>query len=91
MGLCGGRSCYASPIRRAARFAEIMWQGRDAPLVRTDSLKEAYLGWLQGMRQGANPNTPKKHIPSSNPTLTWAGCRACGRVRTLKFLKDTYL
>ncbi|KAK9830878.1 hypothetical protein WJX81_001056 [Elliptochloris bilobata] len=44
-------SCFSSPIRRAARFADIMWEGRDAPLVRTDSLKEAYLGWLQGMRQ----------------------------------------
>ncbi len=49
----GRRSCYASPIRRARRFAEIMWEGRDTPLVCTDSLKEAYLGWLQGMKQGA--------------------------------------
>ncbi len=30
-----------------------MWEGRDTPLVCTDSLKEAYLGWLQGMKQGA--------------------------------------
>ena len=46
-------SCYASPIKRAAHFAEIMWEGRETPLVHTDSLKEAYLGWLQGMKQGA--------------------------------------
>ena len=30
-----------------------MWEGRATPLVHTDSLKEAYLGWLQGMKQGA--------------------------------------
>ena len=50
-----GCSCYASPINRAARFAEIMWEGRETPLVHTDSLKEAYLGWLQGMKQGMQP------------------------------------
>lgn len=54
----GGCSCYASPIRRAARFAEIMWEGRETPLVHTDSLKEAYLGWLQGVKQGAQPCRP---------------------------------
>lgn len=61
-----------------------MWQGRDAPLVRTDSLKEAYLGWLQGMRQGANPQTPKRHISSSIPTLTWGG----GRLHTPEPLSE---
>ena len=59
----GGCSCYASPINRAARFAEIMWEGRETPLVHTDSLKEAYLGWLQGMKQGAQPCRPRVRTP----------------------------
>ena len=45
-------SCYTSPIKRAARFAELAWGGRQAPLLELPTLKEAHLGWLQGMRQG---------------------------------------
>ena len=29
-----------------------MWQGRDGPLNYIESLKEAPLGWLQGMTNG---------------------------------------
>ena len=29
-----------------------MWQGRDGPLKYIESLKEAPLGWLQGMTNG---------------------------------------
>jgi len=63
------RSCYASPIRRARRFAEIMWEGRDTPLVCTDSLKEAYLGWLQGMKQGAPYPTLYPNLEGGLPGL----------------------
>ena len=45
-------SCYTSPITRARRFAELAWGSREAPLLELPTLKEAHLGWLQGMRQG---------------------------------------
>lgn len=32
--------------------AEILWQGRDEPLVFIDSLKEAHLFFLEGMKNG---------------------------------------
>ncbi|GJP41630.1 hypothetical protein CLOM_g1275 [Closterium sp. NIES-68] len=41
--------CYASPISRAKRSAEIIWQGRKEPLVFLDSLSEAHLHFLEGM------------------------------------------
>ncbi|CAL5226987.1 g9875 [Coccomyxa viridis] len=44
-------SCYTSPIRRASRFAELTWGSRQAPLIKMPTLKEAHLGWLQGMSQ----------------------------------------
>jgi Histidine phosphatase superfamily (branch 1) len=45
-------SCFSSPIRRARTTADIMWQERDGPLLFSDSLKEAHLGWMEGMKQG---------------------------------------
>ncbi len=47
-------SCFTSPIRRARRFAELAWSGREGPLIPMHTLKEAHLGWLQGMRQGVH-------------------------------------
>ncbi|KAL3143690.1 hypothetical protein ABBQ38_002486 [Trebouxia sp. C0009 RCD-2024] len=46
-------SCFSSPIRRARTTSEIIWQGpgRDGPCIFLDSLKEAHLGWLEGMKQ----------------------------------------
>ncbi|XP_028788752.1 probable 2-carboxy-D-arabinitol-1-phosphatase [Neltuma alba] len=41
--------CFSSPISRAKQTAEIMWQGRDKPLVFFDSLKELCLYHLEGM------------------------------------------
>jgi serine/threonine-protein phosphatase PGAM5 len=32
--------------------AEVIWQGRDEPLVFLDSLKEAHLFYLEGMKNG---------------------------------------
>lgn len=55
------RSCFSSPIKRARRFAELTWAGRTAPLIYLDTLKEAHLGWLQGMSQGARPTRPSVH------------------------------
>ena len=47
-------SCFSSPIRRARSTTEIIWQGqgRDGPCIYLDSLKEAHLGWMEGMKQG---------------------------------------
>ncbi|KAK7412342.1 hypothetical protein VNO78_03797 [Psophocarpus tetragonolobus] len=42
--------CFASPISRAKQTAEIIWQGREKPLVYIDSLKEISLYHLEGMR-----------------------------------------
>eukprot|EP00873_Tetraselmis_striata_P045220 jgi/Tetstr1/465484/TSEL_010168.t1 len=43
-------SCFSSPIMRARRTAEIVWEGRDGELVYLDNLREANLSILQGMR-----------------------------------------
>ena len=47
-------SCFSSPIRRARTTTEIIWQGpgREGPCSYLDSLKEAHLGWMEGMKQG---------------------------------------
>ena len=42
-------SCFTSPLARAREFAEIVWEGRGAPLVHVDDLREAELGLLQGL------------------------------------------
>ncbi|XP_027105273.1 probable 2-carboxy-D-arabinitol-1-phosphatase [Coffea arabica] len=42
--------CFSSPISRAKSTAEIIWQGREQPLVFLDSLKEAHLFFLEGMK-----------------------------------------
>lgn len=42
--------CFASPISRAKSMAELIWDGREEPLVFLDSLKEAHLHFLEGMR-----------------------------------------
>lgn len=44
-------SCFSSPIRRARTTAEIIWKDRKGPCTYLDSLKEAHLGWLEGMKQ----------------------------------------
>ncbi|CAO2194372.1 unnamed protein product [Urochloa humidicola] len=41
--------CFSSPISRAKSTAEIIWQGKEEPLVFLDSLKEAHLFFLEGM------------------------------------------
>lgn len=42
--------CFASPISRAKTMAELIWEGREEPLVFLDTLKEAHLHFLEGMR-----------------------------------------
>ena len=42
-------SCFSSPIPRARQFAEIVWQGREGEPTPMQPLKEAHLGFLQGM------------------------------------------
>lgn len=44
--------CFSSPISRAKSTAEILWQGREQPLVYLDSLKETHLYHLEGLRNG---------------------------------------
>jgi len=43
------KACFASTIKRAEECANIMWEGREGPLVHMDDLREANLGYLQGM------------------------------------------
>ncbi|XP_043689553.1 probable 2-carboxy-D-arabinitol-1-phosphatase [Telopea speciosissima] len=50
--------CFSSPISRAKSTAEILWQGREEPLVFLDSLKEAHLFFLEGMK---NVDARKKY------------------------------
>ena len=45
-------SCFHSPITRAATTAEIIWDGRQGAMIPLDSLREAHLGFFQGMRNG---------------------------------------
>ncbi|XP_057949796.1 probable 2-carboxy-D-arabinitol-1-phosphatase isoform X2 [Malania oleifera] len=54
--------CFASPISRAKSSAEIIWQGREEPLVFLDSLKEAHLFFLEGMKNvDARQRYPKEY------------------------------
>ncbi|KAL7213072.1 hypothetical protein ACSBR2_015723 [Camellia fascicularis] len=50
--------CFSSPISRAKSTAEVLWQGREEPLVFLDSLKEAHLFFLEGMK---NVDAREKH------------------------------
>lgn len=43
-------SCFSSPIPRAYKTACIIWDSRDGPLYKLDELKEANLGFLQGLK-----------------------------------------
>ncbi|KAF5728913.1 2-carboxy-D-arabinitol-1-phosphatase [Tripterygium wilfordii] len=53
--------CFSSPISRAKSTAEVIWQGREEPLVFLDSLKEAHLFFLEGMRNvDARQKYPKE-------------------------------
>jgi len=45
--------CFSSPISRAKSTAEIIWQGKEEPLVFLNSLKEAHLFFLEGMTNGS--------------------------------------
>eukprot|EP00850_Spirogloea_muscicola_P017930 SM000159S01761 [mRNA] locus=s159:168662:171159:+ [translate_table: standard] len=42
--------CFASPISRARSTAELIWEGREEPLVFLDNLREAHLHFLEGMK-----------------------------------------
>lgn len=44
------KACLSSPISRARECAELIWGGRDPPITYDDTLREAYLGYLQGMK-----------------------------------------
>ncbi|GKV45814.1 hypothetical protein SLEP1_g52859 [Rubroshorea leprosula] len=55
--------CFSSPISRAKSTAEVIWQGRQEPLVFLDSLKEAHLFYLEGMRNvDARQIYPKEYV-----------------------------
>ncbi|XP_059431401.1 probable 2-carboxy-D-arabinitol-1-phosphatase [Corylus avellana] len=54
--------CFSSPISRAKSTAEVIWQGREEPLVFLDSLKEAHLFFLEGMKNvDAKERYPKEY------------------------------
>lgn len=44
------KACFSSPISRAMEFAELIWGDRDPPITYDDTLREAYLGYMQGMK-----------------------------------------
>lgn len=50
--LVPGCSCFASPHKRARQTAEVLWEGQQGPLTYLDGLREANLGWFQGLRNG---------------------------------------
>ncbi|XP_020081327.1 probable 2-carboxy-D-arabinitol-1-phosphatase isoform X1 [Ananas comosus] len=50
--------CFSSPISRAKSTAELIWHGREQPLIFLDSLKEAHLFFLEGM---TNADAKKKY------------------------------
>ncbi|GFP98303.1 probable 2-carboxy-d-arabinitol-1-phosphatase [Phtheirospermum japonicum] len=53
--------CFSSPISRAKSTAEILWRGREEPLVYLDSLKEAHLYYLEGLKNvDAKKRYPKE-------------------------------
>ncbi|KAI3456264.1 hypothetical protein Pfo_012927 [Paulownia fortunei] len=58
--------CFSSPISRAKSTAEILWEGREQPLVYLDSLKEAHLYFLEGMRNGLSLLSPLRSSMSRN-------------------------
>ncbi|KAK6797509.1 hypothetical protein RDI58_005211 [Solanum bulbocastanum] len=54
--------CFSSPISRAKTTAEIIWKGKEEPLVFLDSLKEAHLFFLEGMtNEDAKRIYPKEY------------------------------
>ncbi|KAL8268196.1 hypothetical protein R6Q59_001994 [Mikania micrantha] len=55
--------CFSSPISRAKSTAEILWLGREEPVIFLDTLKEAHLFHLEGMKNvEARQRYPKDHI-----------------------------
>ena len=60
--MCWGCSCFTSPIPRAQHFAELVWGDRPGKPEDMQSLKEAHLGWLQGMENGVSQLS---HIPDA--------------------------
>lgn len=55
--------CFSSPISRAKTTAEILWAEREEPLIFLDSLKEAHLFHLEGMKNvDAKRIYPKDYI-----------------------------
>ncbi|KAH9330833.1 hypothetical protein KI387_002941, partial [Taxus chinensis] len=57
--------CFASPIARAKLSAELIWSGREEPLVFLDTLREANLLFLEGMK---NVDAQKQY---PTPYKTW--------------------
>ncbi|KAL4585609.1 hypothetical protein LXL04_010232 [Taraxacum kok-saghyz] len=54
--------CFSSPISRAKSTAEILWAGREEPLIFLDTLKEAHLFYLEGMKNvDAKRTYPKEY------------------------------
>lgn len=54
--------CFSSPISRAKTTAEIIWQEKEEPLVFLDSLKEAHLYFLEGMKNVFGGRGCQAHI-----------------------------
>jgi broad specificity phosphatase PhoE len=73
--------CFASPISRAKTSAEIIWEGRDEPLIFLDTLREANLMVLEGMRNGKLLTfLPSFHELFSKQLVTHA------KIQTIRFM-----
>ncbi|XP_076951486.1 putative 2-carboxy-D-arabinitol-1-phosphatase isoform X2 [Bidens hawaiensis] len=57
--------CFSSPISRAKSTAEILWSQREEPVIYLDTLKEAHLFHLEGMK-----NVEARKI-YPNDFITW--------------------
>jgi broad specificity phosphatase PhoE len=66
------KACFSSPISRAKECADILWEGRDTDIILDDNLREADLGWLQGIK---NEDAAKSH-PEVYGVLQQACCVA---------------
>lgn len=84
--------CYASPLVRARRTAEIFLEGTDTPIVTDDRLKEMCFGSFEGVTgYGKDPSCPINDL-FANPTayVQQGGAESFEELyaRTGEFLED---
>ena len=79
--------CVSSPIARARECADIVWAGHDNAIVYDDNLKEADLGWLQGL---TNKECARDHTETYGECPSrWNLCAAANSFIAMKRVGDT--